>query len=438
MIKYNNNSIVAIYKEGINIVAAYYGKDLVFSSHTEPFPDLDENSTFDWRDFTNGDYVSVKDGEVVESNMNLLISDELNTIEGFTQLLNSETSKYKVYKYSSTTSKNIKNVISEGSYLAIINCSNITLGASVSSTLVFDKLKTLNCRLYSGNYFYYPSKFAGNKTLEKVIFPNKTTVTACDQMFQNCTALKEVHNLPQEFEHQTFQYLFDGCSNLEYVPAINWGTPDDQGWHQGDYLFRNCKKLKTVPIKDYMYCGNSNYVFQGAGTNGLALDHPINLLGGNMQYMFNNSGLAGNVELFISINAGTYIAFNNCQLLTGLKLNLTRVGTDLYVSSVPNLTKLEINNIPGEVGIGGKGYIQNNTNLKYISINNLNTALSVTNTPWGQDSEENRKSLVDSLLTNSVKQASTKSITLPAATISLLTDEEKAAITAKGFTLVQG
>ena len=58
---------------------------------------------------------------------------------------------------------------------------------------------------------------------------------------------------------------------------------------------------------------------------------------------------------------------------------------------------------------------------------------------WGQGSAKARQSLVDSLLTYSFDRAAAGyaalTITLPAASLALLTDAEKAAITAKGFTL---
>ena len=58
---------------------------------------------------------------------------------------------------------------------------------------------------------------------------------------------------------------------------------------------------------------------------------------------------------------------------------------------------------------------------------------------WGQGSAKARQSLVDSLLTYSFDRAAAGyaalTIKLPAASLALLTNAEKAAITAKGFTL---
>lgn len=85
-------------------------------------------------------------------------------------------------------------------------------------------------------------------------------------------------------------------------------------------------------------------------------------------------------------------------------------------------------------------------NIQVIKLKNLGTQPSVSTNyafeevnQWGQGSDEARQSLVDSLLTNSFDRAtagySALTIKLMPQTLALLTDTEKAAITAKGYTL---
>ncbi|MFK1946795.1 hypothetical protein ACIXHV_20990 [Bacteroides fragilis] len=84
-------------------------------------------------------------------------------------------------------------------------------------------------------------------------------------------------------------------------------------------------------------------------------------------------------------------------------------------------------------------------NLTYILMLNLGrnpemTGLLTNNDiVWGTGGETNRQSLVDSLLTYSFNRAQAGyppfRIPLPPRVRSLLTEEEKAAITEKGFTL---
>jgi hypothetical protein len=82
--------------------------------------------------------------------------------------------------------------------------------------------------------------------------------------------------------------------------------------------------------------------------------------------------------------------------------------------------------------------------LTFVEIHNLGKSSLTTYplseaTAWGTGGDENRQSVVDSLLTYSYDRAAngmtTATIQLSAATKALLTDEEVAAITAKGFTL---
>lgn len=63
----------------------------------------------------------------------------------------------------------------------------------------------------------------------------------------------------------------------------------------------------------------------------------------------------------------------------------------------------------------------------------------LTTSAWGDGSEENRRSLVDSLLTYSYDRAaagwSAATVALSETVKARLTDEEIAAITAKGYTI---
>jgi hypothetical protein len=86
------------------------------------------------------------------------------------------------------------------------------------------------------------------------------------------------------------------------------------------------------------------------------------------------------------------------------------------------------------------------TKLSVMTLKNFGTQSSIDlrgyvfgKTKWGQGSDEARQSLVDSLLTYSFDRATagyaSLTVQLPSASLALLTDTEKAAITAKGYTL---
>jgi hypothetical protein len=77
--------------------------------------------------------------------------------------------------------------------------------------------------------------------------------------------------------------------------------------------------------------------------------------------------------------------------------------------------------------------------IKNIGKSTLKTYDFSDATNWGTGGEENRQSLIDSLITYSYDRASngmaTATIKLSSNTKALLTEEEIAQITAKGFTI---
>ncbi len=117
----------------------------------------------------------------------------------------------------------------------------------------------------------------------------------------------------------------------------------------------------------------------------------------------------------------------SCKIERIEGLNFERVSTMEYMLSYYN----------------SNGYCPK---LKYIRIINLGKSDCATYAfysaeNWGADSDENLQSLVDTLLTDSFDRAAasmaTATVKLPAATLARLTAEQKAAVTAKGYTLVQ-
>lgn len=129
-----------------------------------------------------------------------------------------------------------------------------------------------------------------------------------------------------------------------------------------------------------------------------------------------------------------WMTFSNCPELEEVK------GIDLKYATIVNLfsnssklKKLIIKNIGYT---DWKQWVPSNESL-YGQKNTIR----LTGVPnWGADSEENRKTLVDSLLTYSFDRASAgrtiHNILLNTSTLNRLTDSEKAAITAKGYNLI--
>lgn len=113
-------------------------------------------------------------------------------------------------------------------------------------------------------------------------------------------------------------------------------------------------------------------------------------------------------------------------------------------SNCSYLTEIDYLDVGEVSGIGFYYMVQGCSKLVFMRLVNLGkstlTSLDVSSaTNWGTGSEENRQSLIDSLITYSYDRANAGmanfTIKLSANTKALLTEEEVAQITAKGFTI---
>lgn len=116
-------------------------------------------------------------------------------------------------------------------------------------------------------------------------------------------------------------------------------------------------------------------------------------------------------------------------------------GTFVSCTALKKIFLFDIPSVTGSIGNLFLGC----SSLVFALIKNLGKSSSFKGCQlqgaikWGTGSEENRQSLIDSLITYSYDRASagmaTATITLSANTKALLTEEEIAQITAKGFTI---
>lgn len=152
-------------------------------------------------------------------------------------------------------------------------------------------------------------------------------------------------------------------------------------------------------------------------------------------------------EIDTSKTTNFYQCFAGCDNLTTVKKLDTSKGINLQSlfyacgDNLMNVPEIDMTNATNIMYLfWGEHKIQ------VIKLKNLGTQPSVSTneafdgvSQWGQGSDEARQSLVDSLLTYSFDRAtagySTLTIQLMPQTLALLTDTEKAAITAKGYTL---
>ena len=228
--------------------------------------------------------------------------------------------------------------------------------------------------------------FEGCVNLKKIMLPPNGIVSTVEGLyytFYNCKLLTEIDNLTtlNTSSITTLDYTFCYCESLKKIDISDWDTSLVKSTN---YLFNECKAIEELAIPDNLgeLCTSwSNFI---SGCKALKT-------------------ITGSISL-----KGTTSSINN--------------GGITGYSSLDKLRKFTIKNI---------GYT---SSCKSIEVRYL--------TVWGVNSDEipdARQSLIDSLITYSFDRASagypTCTITLSSNTKSLLTDDEIAQITAKGFTI---
>lgn len=185
--------------------------------------------------------------------------------------------------------------------------------------------------------------------------------------------------------------FFNGCCNL-----IDVGNLSIELFSSCTKIFYNCHALKKLPLLN----------------------------------MINNTSL--------------WYAFTSCDSL--VELHITNSNKVTYYSNAFNGDKnlAYINAIDMSSASNSSSMFASCSNLLFCLIKNVGKSTLTSfqfqgATVWGTGGEENRQSLIDSLITYSYDRASagmpTATIKLSANTKALLTEEEIAQITNKGFSL---
>lgn len=237
--------------------------------------------------------------------------------------------------------------------------------------------------------------------------------------------------------------MFRDNGLLRFLPYLPFDNAVDTS-----NMFQGCRGLNIIANKEIPNTGDCNRMFEKcvALFKAPKMVNPIT----DATLMFSECLSLREVDTLIfdknraGVNAGQ--TFANCKNLIKVTLKDTESITYWFAtfSMCAALQRIEGIDLStaNRLDMGSAS----NNNLTYIDIKNLGKS-SATSYPfgsncfpaWGLGSEENRQSLIDSLITYSYDRASagmaTATITLSATTKALLTEEEIAQITAKGFSL---
>lgn len=230
--------------------------------------------------------------------------------------------------------------------------------------------------------------------------------------------------------------------------------------------FKNDTNIVLAPYLDLSKCSSLSNMFNGC-IRLLAIADYDTQNAQDMNYLFYGCSAIANISINTSNATTLQHTFQGCTSLVDIELDLSSAKNVYHL--FPNCSNLIECIISNSGNVENFGYsFSNNKKLKKVQFLDFNSVTSITNTfsscsalaylaitnlgkstlttydfsgasVWGTGGEENRQSLIDSLITYSYDRASngmsTATIQLSANTKALLTDDEIAQITAKGFTI---
>lgn len=413
--------------EGATDISPFEGLD-IFPSY------VDETSSFAY--VKDAEYFIMKDGEAVSSNMDIIILNDGWLTEEFLpkiESLTSSTSRRQLYKVTTVEPVNIDGSVGDLYDVAFINCPQFNI-ASIGGCAP----DALNCKLFTGNF--WGIRFGQATSLGKVVCPDIAPTVSCESMFEGCSALREVHNMPFDMEVSA-ENMFKNCTELVYVSPSNYIV-------ESRYTFNYCDKLESSPLRSYLNGGHQGNFLRWSGRegSGYELTEPLTVVSRNAQQTFGDSGLKGKVDVTITTD-GCYGMFYNTNIEEAKLTIIRTLSLGAAFDRCSKLKKVYIDDVSSISSasnqVGMSGTFGSCENLRYIYLGNFSSNVlsfdpKFQECPWGEGSEENRQSVIDTLLNDSVDLAAqnkSATVNISEITYDLLTKEERNAIRAKGYAL---
>lgn len=242
----------------------------------------------------------------------------------------------------------------------------------------------------------------------------------------------------EQFTPSNALTIFENDSSLHFAPLV-----DLSGITSMKAMFCNCYSLVVVPLYNTSNILNMRQCFYYCSAlTDIPLYDTTNVT--DMSHLFNGCESLKSIPKLNMGNVTTLdTAFANTGLIIIPSLNTQKCENFNYLCA--NDTDLAIvEGIDMESATKMTTPFSNCKKLLFIKVTNLGKSTLTTYdfsgaSVWGTNGEENKQSLIDSLITYSYDRASngmsTATIKLSANTKALLTEEEIAQITNKGFTI---
>ena len=274
----------------------------------------------------------------------------------------------------------------------------------ITSITVPGRINNLNCN----------NIFEGCYNLSGVSL-NTSNVTNMSNMFNMCYNLSGVSLNTSNVTNMS--YMFVDCSNLSGV-SLNTSNVTNMR-----HMFNYCTNLSGVSLNTSNVTDMSGMFYYCRNLSGVNLSDISNVT--NMSSMFGGCRNLSGITLDTSNVTDMSSMFSSCINLSGVSLN---------TSNVTNMSEM----------FRGCNKLKNIEMTNFGKASGLTGSVNFSSTIWGSGTtaEEiavNTQSIRNTLITNSYDRAtvgySVLTITLSTYTKGLLTDAEKAQITAKGYTI---
>lgn len=326
--------------------------------------------------------------------------------------------------------------------------------------------------------------------------PLKAKIFYWQNLFEDCKTLQSIDLTNIEITNTSgiyFSYAFHNCEFLKEIIGLNSLNVKNLKFNDFESTFRNCKLIDKIDMSNFQYANIIpstscfNYMFYGCeNLTSVKLPHLVNNRAKNLEYMFQLCKKLNEIDMTgwdTSNVTSLRSTFDSCSALDTIDLtswdtsNLSSL--EYSFSDCTSLTTIDLTGWDTSKVTSFYSFIQSCNNLEQIkgyldimsasdkfesyyyiigfmtleklrqmAFKNIGYASNATTfdmtyiANWGVNSEtitEARQSLIDSLITYSFdrKTAGYSSCTLKLAanTKAVLTEEEIAQITAKGYTI---
>lgn len=292
--------------------------------------------------------------------------------------------------------------------------------------------------------------FRDAQDLKNIYNLDTSNTTNFNEMFSGCIRLQQIPEIDTS-KGTNFRYMFYKCYNITSLPQLDISSGTDFM-----FMFSECSALESIPELNAPNGTNFSNMFYSCSS--LKSASLLNTSSGtNFNRMFFSCSSLNSIILQ-NTSSGTNFSqmFYNCSSLTSIPQLDTSNGTDLSsmfygCKKLNKITGISLKSLNTNINYTYFNYYTEAPSIRFALFKDFGTGSSCTSadfsywTNWGVEDETvplsagARQSLVDTLITYSYDRAtagySACTINLSTNTKALLTQDEIAQITAKGYTL---